>query len=656
MMMISCKKFQIKFRKIVLPVSFLFFLINTLLAGNDPVADYQHYREKYPNDNIIKVHNDREVEIKVKNGKPEIKISDYDENFYLQLTPYSGTDELVYYSNLNPLTDLNAFSLIPDKKSYKKLKINHYDTIDYRSPNVFHDDDKALKFNFMGLVPGSKTILEATHQLQEPYLISPFFFNNFISTESAVLQVTFPKSMKIGYKIYNDKDLNIKMITTGGGNLVTYIWTGSDLNKLKQEEDDPGSLYYQAHIFIYIKEFTDEDGNVHKMAENIDDIYKWYYSNISSLNPGKTSPELRKLVDSLTYTCSDTLSMIRQIDYWVQDNISYIAFESGYEAYKPHSADSVLVHRYGDCKGMANLLYTMLTLKGIKAYLTWIGTNELPYSYRDLPHPGCSNHMIVTVKTGGRDLFLDATMRPRPVELASSGIQGKEALVGINSSRYEILQVPVTPTQKNYISDSVHLMISNGQISGKGTLRVAGYLRHDLASSLIEKTQDKQKEYLSKYLQKGNNTFEVKIFEIYNLNDRDKDIIVNYDFDLHEYLTKVDNELFVNINLIRIKEDKLMNDDRKLPYSTRFGWDVKEIVSLEIPEGYEVSELPANDQYEGGMFGFRSEYTRVDKSIVLHFTYFDDYLFLYADRFKDWNQMINRMRTNYAETITLKKK
>ena len=96
----------------------------------------------------------------------------------------------------------------------------------------------------------------------------------------------------------------------------------------------------------------------------------------------------------------------------------------------------------------------MLKIAGIKGYLTWIGTRDIPYNYTELPTPFTDNHMILTYKNGGKVYFLDATGQYLPLELPSSFIQGKEALVGIDSTEYEILKVPVIDADVNSHIDS----------------------------------------------------------------------------------------------------------------------------------------------------------------------------------------------------------
>lgn len=81
--------------------------------------------------------------------------------------------------------------------------------------------------------------------------------------------------------------------------------------------------------------------------------------------PEKLRPALAKIIANNT----NDVDKIKAIYYWVQDKIRYIAYEDGYSGYIPASAQEVLANKYGDCKGMANLLTELLKLAGYDARL-----------------------------------------------------------------------------------------------------------------------------------------------------------------------------------------------------------------------------------------------------------------------------------------------
>jgi len=87
---------------------------------------------------------------------------------------------------------------------------------------------------------------------------------------------------------------------------------------------------------------------------------------------------LKPNVDEQVRGKTTELEKARSIFYWVQDNIRYIAFEDGYAGFVPQTVQDVFKNKYGDCKGMANLVTEMLKLAGLVVHMTWIGTKHLP--------------------------------------------------------------------------------------------------------------------------------------------------------------------------------------------------------------------------------------------------------------------------------------
>jgi transglutaminase-like putative cysteine protease len=115
------------------------------------------------------------------------------------------------------------------------------------------------------------------------------------------------------------------------------------------------------------------------LFENVKDLYGWYNSVCAGI--GNNSEPLKAKVAELISNKKTDPEKVESIFYWVQDNIRYIAFENGIMGFKPDAAQNVFKNKYGDCKGKANLLKTMLNIAGFDARLTWIGTSDLPYDY-----------------------------------------------------------------------------------------------------------------------------------------------------------------------------------------------------------------------------------------------------------------------------------
>src|SRR5690606_7430592 len=97
----------------------------------------------------------------------------------------------------------------------------------------------------------------------------------------------------------------------------------------------------------------------------------------------QNSDELVEIVKKIQAQSRDKRELVRNIFYWVQSNVRYIAFEQGMRGLIPHSGTYVCEKRYGDCKDMANLIVDMLATAGVEAHHTWIGTRGLAYRYTE---------------------------------------------------------------------------------------------------------------------------------------------------------------------------------------------------------------------------------------------------------------------------------
>ena len=69
--------------------------------------------------------------------------------------------------------------------------------------------------------------------------------------------------------------------------------------------------------------------------------------------------------------------------------------------------DYVATKKYGDCKGMANLLTEMLRSVKLDARRCWIGTNHIAYDY-STPSLSVDNHMICAWMNKGKPVITSA--------------------------------------------------------------------------------------------------------------------------------------------------------------------------------------------------------------------------------------------------------
>ena len=611
------------------------------------------YKAKYPGESKVCLSHKNDIVIELEDKQLQVRMKEHEESLCLDKNAMLHAEESVFCSGTYLLESLVAKTITSKEQGCKTIKVKKFDTVDYRSPSVFYDDKKSIEFNFPKLEEGSRTFLEYTYKITEPKLLSGFYFESGLYTENAELTVTFPKTVQIGYRMFNCDSLPIEFSEKKSGSKITYSWKVKNIHKLNYEEQAPSFSYFAAHIFVYIKSYNLKDQEI-KVLSDVGDLFKWYQSLIGQVNT-KPSKSLKAFADSLTNGLTTEFEKVKCIYYWVQDHIKYIAFEGGRDGYVPRDAELVYGRRYGDCKDMASLINKMLQEIGIKSYLTWIGTRYLPYKYEDIPLASVDDHMIVTYIKDGQCYFLDGTAGQLTIVLPPHWIQGKEALFGTDNGQYKIVKVPEIAQELNQTIDTIKVKLEGRKLKGSSITYFKGCSRVDMHDDLVNKDKEAQTTFLKNYFEKGNNKFLIDDFELKNFEKRDNDLIIGYDFNVDDYAQTSGNEIFVNLNMDKVNLGETIKDTRKVPLERDYRKIITNNLILEIPQGYQLSYLPKNTEFKNDQFGYSVTYKSDPTHVILTHQLYLNYLQLQPSSFKEWNNLINALNSTYRSSIILKK-
>jgi hypothetical protein len=298
----------------------------------------------------------------------------------------------------------------------------------------------------------------------------------------------------------------------------------------------------------------------------------------------------------------------------------------------------------------------LLSEAGYKSYLTWIGSRDLPYKYSEVPTPQVDNHMITAVEIDGTIEFLDATSNYTPYGFPSSMIQGKEALIGISKEDYKVVSVPEISKEKNASVDTVWLKIDDNIIYGKGIMTLSGYYKIFNTYFLNGLTTENEKDAIAEMLIKGNNKFFIKNYVLNNLYQRDLPTVISYDFKLENYFSKIDEEIYLNLNLDKTFNNQYIElDKRKWPVENEYKYLQRNVTAIQLPKGYELEDLPADRKFNNDIFGYNIKYSLSEDMIYLSKEIFLDQLLVSPDYFPEWNKMIESLSEAYRDNIIFKK-
>ena len=634
----------------------LFLLLFSFQLSSQPGIELKAYQDKYKGESVVNTLNHETIDISInKAGELEVESVSESEYFYLNGTANNYSKDRVTFSFFREVGDIEAYSLIPEEKKYKRLDVREFNTEDARSSGIFHDDVKAYSFYFKGLVEGAKSRLKYPTTEKEARFISPFYFGNFIHLENQKFQVICDNGVEMKFAFFHMSESDIEYTKEVGNKRTTHTFYKAKSDKYKSDSQSPGAAYYLPHIVPRIASYTVK-GEKNQLLDTPEDLFSWY-SELVKMKDNSGIDELKSLTDSITANCKSEQEKVEAIYYWVQKNVKYIAMESGLGGFVPEGASDVCKNKYGDCKGMSNLMHEMFNTQEIPTFLTWIGSNDIPYKYHETPTPNVDNHMILTYIHDDEYYFLDATGGYVPLGLPTSFIQGKQALIG-KGEEFEIKEVAVVPSNLNIEYDSTFIELKEtGEILGRTVHIIEGLNNTFFRQRLASESYDVQKRFLNKLYQKGNNKFIIDSLTIENLDKIDEPIVVKYDFTLNDYVTHYKDESFLNLVLEKFYNDSEIKADREVPYKLEFASQLKYYTELKLPESYNIGHIPENVNHESDLFSFSIEYLKkAPNTIGLNVFTSEDYLILYPERFEEWNNSVSIWEKSTKDSIVLKKK
>lgn len=566
-----------------------------------------------------------------------------------------GEKTVTYIPGFFELSKFEATTYVPNGRSYKKLKVDQWEDKNRINYMFFFDDVKYRHFVFPGVQKGAILEVKYTYNQLDPTMQFPFLFQESVPLIKGSFTLHYTDKVKPYVKFFGDS-IATQFSQLGDGKYSVNTWSIENYPEWKGFSHAPSHQYNLPHAFPMIKEYKTDTKGWQSGLNTTKQLYAHNSNFIKDLNKDAPIPELKSLVDSLKSVSKTQEDLTRNIYYWVQDHVRYIAFEDGLGGFVPRQANDIFRKRYGDCKDMSSLITFMCGTAGIPAHVTWIGTRDLPYSYSDLPLPNSDNHMIAAVYMKNKWQFLDATARFLRYGTPSGFIQGKEALIAISPDSFQVVKVPVMPAAANIRKDSSHLTLEKDLIKGDIRLTLDGYHKFDLMENIKLTKSDKIDETMQHSLMRGSNKCRISQVTYKDLEDRDKPMVVSAKIELPDYAKLIDNSVYVNLHLDKsIAGLKIDTTGRNVAREFDFTFDDKRVVSLEIPSGYEVSKLPANLEFKKDKYSFTLRYSKEGSRVIYRFTTQINQLMLPKEDFKEWNKCIDQLNQAFKEVVVLEK-
>ncbi|WCO03362.1 transglutaminase-like domain-containing protein [Psychroserpens ponticola] len=602
-------------------------------------------KEQYPDDNVALVSSKDQVTFGLNKRDGKVTVMHHVSENMINIDSRADIQVYNFYDGESTIEEFQI--------RYKNKKEANFFVKDeaYTSDDLFHNDSRVQYANIDFPLKGYRYLTSIKKEYKDIKYFTKLYFNGEYPTVKKTIRIEIPNWLDIelrelnfdGYAIEKSVHPNQK----GNGKIHTY--TLKDTPGMYKDNSAPGPTYIYPHVLVLPKSYT-LNGKTVNIFKETQDLYNWYKSLVNSLE-NDNAPITDKVIE-LTANATSDEEKIKNIYYWVQDNIRYIAFEDGIAGFKPDEAANVFTKRYGDCKGMANLTKQMLIEAGFDARLTWIGTKRIAYDY-STPNLSVDNHMICTLFKDGKTIFLDGTEKFNAYGEYADRIQGKQVLIE-NGDEFILEYVPTSEAEFNKEQFAYSLKLSEDNMIGKVDKTYNGESRSGLLYYFNSLKNDKKDEFLEYYLNKGNSNIKVSNIETSNLQNRDSNINIAYNVDIKNAVSSFDNQVYIDLDFDKQLSNFVM-EERKTDYIFSSKKDMESITRLEIPQGYNISHLPENISITSDNFDMSVNFSKENNVIVYKKQFRIKNAKIETTDFEEWNGFIKKLDALYNEQIILNK-
>ncbi|WP_203292863.1 transglutaminase-like domain-containing protein [Luteirhabdus pelagi] len=609
--------------------------------SDEEIAQAQSLRALYPDEDIIILSK----HINITFDKNRDGMVEATKNIRLTLMNLAPSSRLQFPLFYDSESEINDFDII-DRSG---REVNMYMQDEYlKSEDLFHADYRVKYANLTFALQGVKYTVSAEKKFKDV----KYFTGEYISEPYRVLEgkinIHIPQWLDLDIKEFNfEKNASIKSSVTEEKDerIITYSFENAEPKSLEDLTPGPSHLY--PHLLFIARSYK-EDGTTFPLFQSTANLYDWYNGLVQAVDID-TAPMLSKVQELTAQTATDE-EKIKNIYYWVQDHIRYVAFEDGIAGFQPDSPQNVFAKRYGDCKGMAMLTKTMLELAGFDSRLVWIGTDRLAYDY-SIPSLSVDNHMICAVILDGKAIFLDGTEKFNRFGEYASRIQNKQALMQ-SPEGYKVLTVPTSNSATNIDRTAYSFALEAEDMIGMATRTFGSECRVQFQNNYHSFGRDRQSEVLSHFLTNGNESVVVSDIQPFDPENREEDLELQYGVAVNDAVAEFDGTMYVDIDpeenvlAYEVKDRKI---DFKLPLHQR-----KETkVLLKVPDGYAVDALPKNLSISNELIDIQVSYLLDGTTIVYDRMVNFKKRWIRKKDFPVWNDAFEKLKETLNQQITL---
>lgn len=424
------------------------------------------------------------------------------------------------------------------------------------------------------------------------------------SVEQSSIQLSYPEEWTLRASEKNFERYSVNKINKSG-----YYY--ADINSqpaLVPEYLSTSQQHFLPNCRLSLNHISLE--GIHGKVDNWFDFGNWYRDNMLS-SASQLSVKTKQELFELTSGITDPVIKARLVYEYMQSRTRYVNVSIGIGGWKPMPVAEVDRLGYGDCKALSYYTVALLDAVGVPAAYSIVYAGTETRSIDTSLYSVQGNHVIVHIPLPDTSLWLETTDQQIPFGYLGSFTDNRHA-ISMQKNTTQLIKTTAYPDSANVqLTESNVTIDSNGGLWASTTIRSNGLMYGKRSHLLLSKQEDREMFYRNEWghlqaLKFGNLMLEA---------DKSK-VVINEQLELTAlvYGTISGNRMFVIPNVFsRTISIPPKYAQRKLPFEIQRGYLTKDVVLVEIPEGYTIESIP-KDKEISGLFGYYKTSVTSDES------------------------------------------
>lgn len=606
------------------------------------LGDYGVIEIRYDREHGFRSHFTRHLRMKILD-KDALDEADFKIRLYGK--SFSGED----------MTSLKGMTFTPENGKIVKTKLKRKNAYE----EEISDNVRSMNFSLPNVKEGSVFDLEYTVASPFLYTLPVWFFQNRYPTEFSELRLYIPeyffyKTLMQGFLTLTEHNQNTRLTTTD-------FDYQENISILRMENAPAFKTEPHMNAIVnYLSKIEHELVGFRSPFGGGQDFSSTWPKLTEQLLDSKSFGKVFDKTDYMSEAAAKIKSEFEDEHERMVAAYRYIQNEMNWDKstgyYASTNMKKIWEKREGDAADINFLLMALLKELDIDVDPVILSTRAHGMLNPSQIMLNGFNYVIACANINGEKVLLDATDKDVPYYLLPERcINGKGRVVKANGGEW----VDLEAFGDNLAHTKSEIVLKPcGSVKAQLVREFENYNRLRLVKKY--KTFDSDDEYMDDF-ESVKSGMELNSFELANKEDWSQPLIANYQFDIPEPAATQRDILYINPLLIdQMESNPFRSEDRLFPVDFVFPNKRVFDITIQIPEGYEIEEMPENAKFRISRSGNAANYSSTyqmngDNTIEVKINFAINKSLFIPDEYKHLREFYAKVVEEQAKMIVLKK-